>query len=42
MIGPVSTLFMGAVILNEPVTAIQLTGTALVLAGIYLLSQKKA
>ncbi|MDB5862032.1 MAG: family transporter [Ramlibacter sp.] len=42
MVGPVSTLFMGAVILNEPVTAIQLTGTALVLAGIYLLSKKRA
>jgi drug/metabolite transporter (DMT)-like permease len=42
MIGPVSTLFLGAVILNEPVTGIQLAGTALVLAGIYLLSRKKA
>lgn len=41
MIGPVSTLFMGAVILNEPVTGIQLTGTALVLSGIYLLSRKR-
>ncbi|HJV84360.1 MAG TPA: DMT family transporter [Noviherbaspirillum sp.] len=41
MIGPVSTLFMGAVILGEPVTGIQLAGTALVLAGIYLLSRKK-
>lgn len=42
MIGPVSTLFMGALILDEPVTGIQLAGTALVLAGIYLLSRKKA
>jgi drug/metabolite transporter (DMT)-like permease len=42
MIGPVSTLFMGALILGEPVTGIQLAGTALVLAGIYLLTQKKA
>lgn len=42
MIGPVSTLFLGAVILGEPVTAIQLAGTALVLAGIYLLSKRKA
>ncbi len=41
MIGPVSTLFMGAVILDEPVTAIQIAGTALVLAGIYLLSKKR-
>lgn len=41
MIGPVSTLFLGAVILNEPITGIQLAGTALVLAGIYLLSRKR-
>ena len=41
MIGPVSTLFLGAVVLNEPITGIQLTGTALVLTGIYLLSRKK-
>lgn len=41
MVGPVSTLLMGAVILNEPVTGIQLAGTALVLSGIYLLSKKK-
>lgn len=42
MIGPVSTLFLGALILNEPITGIQLAGTALVLAGIYLLSKKRA
>lgn len=42
MVGPVSTLFLGAWVLNEPITAIQLAGTALVLAGIYLLSKKKA
>jgi drug/metabolite transporter (DMT)-like permease len=42
MIGPVSTLFLGAVILAEPIAAIQLAGTALVLVGIYLLSRKKA
>ena len=41
MIGPVSTLFLGALILGEPVTAVQLAGTALVLAGIYMLSLKK-
>lgn len=41
MIGPVSTLFLGALILGEPVTGIQLAGTALVLAGIYLLSRKR-
>jgi drug/metabolite transporter (DMT)-like permease len=41
MVGPVSTLLMAAVILNEPVTGIQMAGTALVLSGIYLLSKKK-
>ena len=41
MIGPVSTLFLGALLLGEPVTAVQLAGTALVLAGIYMLSLKK-
>jgi drug/metabolite transporter (DMT)-like permease len=41
MVGPVSTLFMGAVFLGEQITAIQLAGTALVLSGIYLLSKKK-
>ncbi len=42
MIGPVSTLFLAALILDEPITGIQLAGTALVLCGIYLLSKKKA
>jgi drug/metabolite transporter (DMT)-like permease len=41
MIGPVSTLFLGALILGEPITAIQLAGTALVIGGIYLLSKKR-
>lgn len=41
MIGPVATLFLAALILDEPVTTIQLAGTALVLAGIYLLSRKR-
>jgi drug/metabolite transporter (DMT)-like permease len=41
MIGPVSTLFLGALILGEPVTAVQLAGTVLVLAGIYMLSLRK-
>ena len=41
MIGPVSTLFLGAMILDEPITGWQLAGTGLVLAGIYLLSKKK-
>lgn len=41
MIGPVSTLFLGWAMLGEPITAVQLAGTALVLGGIYLLSLKK-
>ncbi|MFB9244312.1 EamA family transporter [Massilia antarctica] len=41
MIGPVSTLFLGALVLNEPMTAVQVGGTAMVLAGIYMLSKKK-
>jgi drug/metabolite transporter (DMT)-like permease len=41
MVGPVSTLFMGAAILDEPITGIQLGGMGLVLSGIYLLSKKK-
>lgn len=41
MVGPVSTLFLGALVLGEPITVIQLGGTALVLAGIYMLSKKK-
>lgn len=41
MIGPVSTLFLAALILDEPVTGIQLAGTALVSASIYLLSKTK-
>jgi len=41
MIGPVSTLFLGALVLGEPITAVQLAGTSLVLVGIYMLSLKK-
>jgi drug/metabolite transporter (DMT)-like permease len=41
MIGPVSTLFLGYLVLGEAVTAVQLAGTGLVLAGIGLLSLKK-
>jgi drug/metabolite transporter (DMT)-like permease len=37
----VSTLFLAAWLLQEPIAEIQLVGTALVLAGIYLLSRKK-
>jgi drug/metabolite transporter (DMT)-like permease len=41
LVGPVATLFLGAMLLDEPITGIQLAGTALVLSGIYLLSRKK-
>ncbi len=41
MVGPVSTLFLGALILGEPMTAVQLAGTALVVGGIYMLSKKQ-
>jgi drug/metabolite transporter (DMT)-like permease len=41
MIGPVSTLFLAWALLGEPITAVQLAGTGLVLAGIYALSLKK-
>lgn len=40
MIGPVSTLFLAAAILGEPITPIQLAGTGLVMAGIWQLSRK--
>ena len=39
MIGPLSTLVMGVVILGEPFTAWILAGTALVLSGIWLLTK---
>jgi drug/metabolite transporter (DMT)-like permease len=42
MIGPVSTLFLRYALLGESITGIQLAGTALVLAGIYLVSRKKS
>lgn len=41
MIGPVSTLFLGSLLLSEPITQWQLAGTVLVLTGMYLLSKKK-
>jgi drug/metabolite transporter (DMT)-like permease len=42
MIGPVSTLLMGAYFLAEPLSATQLSGTAIVLAGVAILSVRKA
>jgi drug/metabolite transporter (DMT)-like permease len=42
MIGPVSTLFLAAWLLAEPITGLQIAGTVLVLLGIFLLSTVKA
>ncbi len=42
MIGPVATIFLGAWYLGEPITAPQLIGTAVVMAGMFYLSKKKA
>jgi drug/metabolite transporter (DMT)-like permease len=39
MIGPLSTIAMGIVILGEPFTAWVVAGTALVLSGIWLLAK---
>ena len=39
MVGPVSTIIMGALILDEPFTAWIAAGTALVIAGIYVFSR---
>lgn len=38
MIGPVATLLLGWWLLAEPITGLQIAGTALVLVGVYLLS----
>jgi drug/metabolite transporter (DMT)-like permease len=40
-IGPVSTIALGAVFLGEPVTAVQLAGAGLVLAGVLAISLHK-
>jgi drug/metabolite transporter (DMT)-like permease len=40
-IGPIATIFLGAVFLDEAITAVQLAGAALVLAGIVAISMKK-
>jgi drug/metabolite transporter (DMT)-like permease len=42
MIGPIATIFLGAWYLGEPITAPQLVGTAVVIAGMFILSKKKA
>ena len=37
-VGPIATIFLGAAFLGEPITAIQLLGAALVLAGVVTIS----
>ncbi len=41
-VGPVSTLLLGAIFLNETITAMQLVGTALVIAGVLWISLHRA
>ena len=40
-VGPVATIFLGFVFLDEPITAIQLAGAALVMAGVLAISLAK-
>lgn len=40
-IGPVSTIVLAAMILGEPITAIQVSGAALVLAGVWMVGRKR-
>ena len=40
-IGPIATIFMGAIFLDEPVTALQLAGAVLVLVGVMVISLKR-
>jgi drug/metabolite transporter (DMT)-like permease len=39
MVGPVSTILMGVVILGEPFTAWIAAGTALVISGIFVFTR---
>jgi drug/metabolite transporter (DMT)-like permease len=39
MVGPMSTILMGVLILGEPFTAWVAAGTVLVIAGIYVFSR---
>ena len=41
MVGPLSTILMGVLILGEPFTAWVAAGTALVLAGIWMLARRR-
>lgn len=41
MIGPISLIFFGAWILDEPITLLQLVGTAVVIAGVLAMTAKR-
>jgi drug/metabolite transporter (DMT)-like permease len=40
-IGPVSTIVLAALVLHEPITAVQVCGAALVLAGVWLVGSRR-
>jgi drug/metabolite transporter (DMT)-like permease len=40
-VGPVSTILQAAIFLQEPVHALQLVGTGLILGGVLMVGQKK-
>jgi drug/metabolite transporter (DMT)-like permease len=40
-VGPLATIFLGAIVLGEPITAVQILGAALVLAGVLAISLPK-
>jgi drug/metabolite transporter (DMT)-like permease len=40
-IGPVSTIVLAALVLNEPITVVQVCGAALVLAGVWLVGSRR-
>jgi len=40
-IGPVSTIVLAALVLREPITAVQVCGAALVLAGVWLVGSRR-
>ena len=42
MVGPMATIFLGVLVLNEPMNLWIIGGTVLVLGGVYLVSSKKA
>ena len=41
-VGPIATIFLGLIFLDEPITALQLLGAGLVMAGVLAISLQKA